>query len=98
MTKFIISTYDAEPSFGGGFMMKLHLGGGNPVPDKMVEAKGCDGALAHLSAHIETVKALDKPLAVSIMLARNERAPNGWRKLQNERRKTTVPVNVPGCD
>jgi hypothetical protein len=93
MTKFILQTYDAQPSgYGGGYSIKLHLGGGNPLPDMPIEARNVDDALAQLKDHAHHCETLGKPVAASIMLARGERAPAGWRKLPQS--ATTIPVNL----
>lgn len=92
MPKFHLETYEAQPSYGGGFSIALHLGGGNPYPRKTIEARTTAEALQHLAQHVQDVAALNKPVAVSISLARGERAPNGWRALKY--RDTTIPVNL----
>lgn len=94
MAKFILETYDASPSYGGGYSIALNLGGDGPFPPIPVEARNVEDALKQLHDHAQHLATLGKPLATSIRLARNERAPKGWRKLAH--RQTTIPVNVPG--
>jgi hypothetical protein len=91
---FEIWTYEAAPSYGGGFSIALHIGGGEPLPVQKVSARNVAEALARLKAAAESAGALGKPLAVAMRLAKGERAPAGWRALKY--RETTIPVNVPG--
>lgn len=96
MAIFEIWTYDAAPSYGGGFSIVLRIGGGASLPVQKVSARNVSEALAHLSAAADSARALGKPLAVSMRLAKGERAPAGWRALKY--RDTTIPVNVPGVE
>jgi hypothetical protein len=94
MAAFEIWTYEAAPSYGGGFSIVLHIGGGASLPVQKVSARNVAEALTHLKAAAESARVLDKPLAVAMRLAKGERAPAGWRALKY--RETTIPVNVPG--
>lgn len=94
MAIFEIWTYEAAPSYGGGFSIALHIGGGAPLPVQKVSARNVAEALAYLGEATESARALGKPMAVSIRLAKGERAPAGWRALAYH--DTTIPVNVPG--
>jgi hypothetical protein len=91
MPDFTLTTYEAQPS-GSGFAIRMHLGGGNPVPRKTVSAKTTAEALRHLAAHVQEVAALNKPVVVSIDVAQGQRAPSGWRALAY--RDKTISVNL----
>jgi hypothetical protein len=92
MPKFTLTTYEAKPNGDGTFSMCLHIGGGHPLPRRVIEARTTGDALAALDAYLKEIEPLGKPLAVSLDLAKGERAPAGFRVLPQ--RSTLRAVNV----
>lgn len=90
MPKFDLITYEADPYNGGkNYALIMHIGGTKapPYPPRKVEAKNVAAALALLAQYRdEAAEAVTTPAVVTMDLARNERAPAGWRKLDRAER------------
>lgn len=81
MAKFNLSTNHAANVNGNRFSVVFHLTGKpDPFPQRQIEARKPADALAELEAYkAEVAAAVGEPVAVSLRLAKGERAPNGWK-------------------
>jgi hypothetical protein len=92
MATLILNAYGAEKN-GAFVSIALCIGGDAPFPSRKVEIKTAADCLAALETYKADATASGKRLAVSMMLARGDRKPNGFDKLKAARSYETV--NLP---
>jgi hypothetical protein len=82
MAPLTLSSNKAEHD-SGGQTIGIHYDGGrtSPLPPERQEIRTAADAQAAFEAYAGKVKATGKPANVSAILARGDRAPSGFRKL-----------------
>src|SRR5262249_44017703 len=81
MAKLILQSYPAERN--GVFLSIVFTSRDkDPLPPKTVEITRVADAEAALNAYVAEVTATGKPAAVSMRMARGDRAPPGFKKLK----------------
>ncbi len=79
MAKIVFSTYQAKPNGSGRFSIVMNIGQTtpDPLPQKIVEVKTTDEALAAFEEYIAEAKATGQVAACSMRL-KEGRKPNGF--------------------
>jgi hypothetical protein len=82
MTKIHLKSYPiSESSFGGG-NPSVHITEDGPLATRTVECDGLKGIMAAFDAYTAEAVATGTPMAITIILGRGERSPNGFKKYQ----------------
>jgi hypothetical protein len=80
MAKIILNAYSAKRS-GAFVSIALCIGGEPPFPRKEVEITRALDAAIEFQIYKLAAQETGKPLAVSMMMARGERSPKGFKNL-----------------
>lgn len=81
MAKLILRTYSAERV---GSFVQIEITGDSPFPRREIEVKTAADCQNALEAYAEEARATGLGLHVSMMLARGERAPRGFKALPGD--------------
>lgn len=92
MATLILNAYSAERN-GVFVSMALCIAGDPPFPSRRVEIKTAADCVAALETYKIDAAASGKALAVSMMLARGNRKPNGFDKIKAARSFETVNLD-----